>query len=114
YGGAFPTAYTEAVPVTEAAADIDRLRSLTEEADVRLHLYAEEPQSEHAGQPVQPGEREDDAASPGAMRRFKMVTYREYPLTQVMPVLTALGVDVVDERPYRLVLADGTTRHISD
>src|SRR5699024_5448809 len=97
------------VSVAEAAADIARLRSLTEESDVRLHLYSE--RSESSGS--QEG-ADDGAAASERMRRFKMVTFREYPLTQAMPVLTALGVDVVDERPYRLVLPDGTTRHISD
>ncbi|MPV49071.1 NAD-glutamate dehydrogenase [Pseudactinotalea sp. HY160] len=110
YGRAFPTAYTEFTDVAEAAADITRLASLERDSDVRLHLYA--PAEGDPGSAA--GEPEDGAAHPGGMRRFKMVTFREYPLTQVMPVLTALGVDVVDERPYRLTLADGTTRHISD
>ena len=95
YGAAFPESYKESVTAEEAIEDIKLLESLGEGRDFAAHLYPPEP--------LEPGKRYLTVASTGV-----------YPLTQVLPVLTDLGVDVVDERPYTITLPDGTTRQISD
>ncbi len=95
YGSAFPEAYKEQVGPAAAVGDIARLESLGDDRPIAVHLYA------------------PDGAEPG-VRRLTVASLREYPLTQVLPVLTDLGVDVVDERPYTIRLSDGETRHVSD
>ncbi|MDQ2699404.1 MAG: NAD-glutamate dehydrogenase, partial [Actinomycetota bacterium] len=95
YGNAFPEAYKENVTPAEAVKDVALLERLEAGDEFAVHLYDPE-QS-------QPGKRYLTLVSPA-----------EYPLTRVLPVLTDLGVDVVDERPYRVTLGDGRTLHISD
>lgn len=47
--------------------------------------------------------------------RFALYVHGEgISLSRVLPVLHSLGVEVVDERPYQIVLADGTQRWIYD
>ena len=94
YGAAFPMAYKESVRPDEAIDDIALLEGLHErEFAVRLNVP----------------ERDD----PGK-RVLTVISHREYPLTQVLPILTDLGTDVVDERPYTLTLPNGQVRYISD
>jgi glutamate dehydrogenase len=85
YGGeAFPEAYKEDFPAVAAVPDLLRLERLG--ADDRLDLQLYSP----------PG------AAPGE-QRFKV--FRVGPpltLSQVMPVLQDMGVEVFDERPYRI------------
>lgn len=95
YGAAFPESYKEAVTPDEAIEDVGLLERVGEGSEFAAHLYAPEA--------TDPGKRYLTVASSGV-----------YPLTQILPVLTDLGVDVVDERPYTIHLPDGTTRQISD
>ena len=95
YGNAFPEAYKENVTPAEAVKDVELLERLEAGDEFAVHLYDPE--------------RHD----PGK-RYLTLVSPAEYPLTRVLPVLTDLGVDVVDERPYAVVLGDGRTWHISD
>ncbi|CAH0123288.1 NAD-glutamate dehydrogenase [Microbacterium sp. Bi121] len=94
YGEAFPAVYKETVTPEEAVDDIPLLESLGErELAVRLNV----PERDVPGKRV-----------------FTLVSRQEYPLTRVLPVLTDLGVDVVDERPYEITLDGGEKRYISD
>ncbi|GAA2181401.1 NAD-glutamate dehydrogenase [Leucobacter tardus] len=95
YSSAFPEAYKEAVAPADAVGDIARLEGLVDDSDIRVHLYA----------PV---------GADSTVRRLSVAAMREYPLTRVLPMLTALGVDVIDERPYSIALPNGETRHLSD
>ncbi|UOQ59044.1 NAD-glutamate dehydrogenase [Leucobacter rhizosphaerae] len=95
YGDGFPEAYKEDVTPEEAIGDISLLESVTDENDFAVHLYTPE-------------------ASDAAKRVLTVVSREQYPLTEILPILTDLGVDVVDERPYTVQLADGGTMHISD
>ncbi|UBH05946.1 NAD-glutamate dehydrogenase [Leucobacter sp. Psy1] len=95
YSAAFPEAYKEAVSPADAVGDIARLEGLADESDIGVHLYA-------------------PAGADPTVRRLSVAAMREYPLTRVLPMLTALGVDVIDERPYSIELANGETRHLSD
>ncbi|MDP3711587.1 MAG: NAD-glutamate dehydrogenase [Mycobacteriales bacterium] len=81
YGRAFPEAYKEDFPAADAVEDLLLLEALGEEG-LDLSLY----------RPV-------DAAA--GEHRFKV--FRVGPpltLSQVMPVLSDMGVEVSDERPY--------------
>src|SRR5690625_1682674 len=73
-----------------AVEDLDLLRSLAGPEDVRVRV-------DHNG-----------------TWRFRVASYVEFPLTHVMPILTAFGVKVVDERPFPVTLTNGEARHISD
>ncbi|WP_033219960.1 NAD-glutamate dehydrogenase [Kitasatospora phosalacinea] len=96
YATAFPDGYRADFPPRTAVADLKQIESLTGEGDFRLNLY----------QPVGAGDDE---------RRFKI--YRvggPISLTEVLPVLQRLGVEVLDEHPYALRRTDGTTAWVID
>ncbi|MFV0375379.1 NAD-glutamate dehydrogenase [Microbacterium sp.] len=95
YAGAFPESYKEYVPPAEAIGDIALLERLHAGEDFAVHLYPPE-----TGDPQ--------------LRILTVASLQQYPLTQVLPILTDLGVDVVYERPNTLTLPDGATRYISD
>ncbi|GAA2242157.1 NAD-glutamate dehydrogenase [Kitasatospora cystarginea] len=96
YANAFPDGYRADFTARTAVADLKHIESLSGEGDFRLNLY----------QPVGAGDDE---------RRFKI--YRvggPISLTEVLPVLQHLGVEVLDEHPYALTRADGTTAWVVD
>ncbi|SED71490.1 glutamate dehydrogenase (NAD) [Streptomyces sp. 3213] len=96
YGNAFPEGYKADHTPRAAVADLVHLEQLTEEQAFALSLY----------EPV--------GAAPDE-RRFKI--YRKgasVSLSAVLPVLSRLGVEVVDERPYELRCSDRTTAWIYD
>ncbi|WP_416964156.1 NAD-glutamate dehydrogenase [Streptomyces sp. Agncl-13] len=96
YGNAFPEGYKADHSPRAAVADLVHLEQLTEEQAFALSLY----------EPV--------GAAPGE-RRFKI--YRKgasVSLSAVLPVLSRLGVEVVDERPYELRCSNRTTAWIYD
>ncbi len=80
----FPEAYKEDFTPTDAAADVGRLRAIKAEEGIDLELL----------------ER-----SPGDSDENRLKVYRVGPplsLSEVLPMLTSMGVEVVDERPYEL------------
>lgn len=88
YGSAFPEAYKEDFSPQVAARDLRQLESATEEF-LAPALY------DFAG------------AAPGEAR-FKIFHQRDpLSLSDVLPLLSAMGVEVVDERPYRIDRASG-------
>ncbi|MET9777102.1 NAD-glutamate dehydrogenase [Streptomyces sp. NPDC006367] len=96
YGAAFPEGYKADHGPRSAVADLGHLERLDEESQFALSLY----------EPV--------GAAPEE-RRFKI--YQKggsVSLSQVLPVLSRLGVEVTDERPYELRCADRTTAWIYD
>ncbi|MFJ5234230.1 NAD-glutamate dehydrogenase [Kitasatospora sp. NPDC088391] len=96
YATAFPDGYRADFPPRTAVADLKQIESLSGEGDFRLNLY----------QPVGAGDDE---------RRFKI--YRvggPISLTEVLPVLQRLGVEVLDEHPYALRRTDGSTAWVVD
>ncbi|MEU5278990.1 NAD-glutamate dehydrogenase [Streptomyces asoensis] len=96
YADAFPEGYKADHTPRSAVADLVHLERLTEERDFSLSLY----------EPV--------GAAPGE-RRFKI--YRKgdaISLSAVLPVLSRLGVEVIDERPYELRCADRSHAWIYD
>ncbi|MFE9452720.1 NAD-glutamate dehydrogenase [Streptomyces sp. NPDC006739] len=96
YNHAFPEGYKADHPPRAAVADLVHLEQLSEDRTFSLSLY----------EPV--------GAAPEE-RRFKI--YQKggsVSLSQVLPVLSRLGVEVTDERPYELRCADRTTAWIYD
>ena len=89
YADAFPEAYKEDFAPRSGAVDIGRLEGIDADEGIALSFY----------QPVDAGQHE---------ARFKV--YRVGPalsLSQILPVLSSMGVEVIDERPYQL---DGLPR----
>ncbi|MFF5491899.1 NAD-glutamate dehydrogenase [Streptomyces aquilus] len=96
YGGAFPEGYKADHTPRAAVADLCHLEQLSEENNFALSLY----------EPVGSAPEE---------RRFKIYRKGEaVSLSAVLPVLSRLGVEVTDERPYELRCSDRTTAWIYD
>jgi len=76
----FPEAYKEDIDPADAVGDLVRLGELSSSGG-SVHLA--------------PGEGPGD-------RRFKVFSDEPLSLTSVLPVLTDLGVEVIDERPYSI------------
>ncbi|MET8681470.1 NAD-glutamate dehydrogenase [Streptomyces sp. NPDC004647] len=99
YAHAFEEGYKADYSPRSAVSDLQHLEHLTPAGgarDFELSLY----------EPV--------GASPGE-RRFKIYrTGEQVSLSAVLPVLSRLGVEVVDERPYELRCTDGTSAWIYD
>ncbi len=84
YRHAFPEGYKEDFTPRTASADVHAIADLDDDVDLHLHLY--EPIGEDA-----------------RIRRLKVFRAGDpIPLTTILPVLTSLGVDVLDERPYEI------------
>ncbi len=95
YGSALPESYKENVTPADAVEDLALLDSLEHGEEFEVRLY---------------GHAVDDPDK----RFLTVVSHRQYPLTQVLPILTDLGVDVVDEQSYVIALAGGEKRYVSD
>lgn len=95
YAESAPEAYKEDFDAERAASDLLRLEAL-DSGDIDTYLYRPE---------------SDDAR----LLRFTLYVAEEtVTLGRILPVLQSLGVEVVDERPYRLTRADGTECWIYD
>ncbi|MFI7586684.1 NAD-glutamate dehydrogenase [Spongisporangium articulatum] len=109
WAGAFGESYREDFSGWTGVGDICRLQELESSGEpdraraVGVKLYEPEPK---AGV-------DDD--SPAAVRQ-RLTLYRLEPLSlsSVLPFLANLGVEVVDERPYRLESASGRVAYLYD
>src|SRR5699024_9695232 len=92
---AFPPSYEEHHTPAEAVADVGRFEDLDAGRGSAVRLYRPE--------------RVADAS-------VRLVLYRHerVGLSEVLPLRTACGAAVVDERPHELDLADGSNRYIYD
>ncbi|MBF6093890.1 NAD-glutamate dehydrogenase [Nocardia cyriacigeorgica] len=95
YATAFPASYQQEFGADRALTDLRRLERLGEgEIDTVLYRLADAPAGEW---------------------RFTLyVAGAGVSLSRVLPVLHSLGVEVVDERPYRIARQDGPLRWIYD
>ncbi len=84
YADSFPEAYKEDYPPRTAAVDLGRLEAVEGEEAMSLSLY----------EPVDAG--------PGEIRLKVFRVGAPLSLSQVLPVLSTMGVEVIDERPYSL------------
>ncbi|MGH3796520.1 MAG: NAD-glutamate dehydrogenase [Pseudonocardiaceae bacterium] len=96
YLAALPEAYKEDFDAATALVDIGRLEALAAKDGLDLCFYSPE------------------RADPGE-RRFKLyLAGQRITLSQVLPVLQRMGVEVVDERPYQIIRVDGVQCWIYD
>ncbi|WP_245718117.1 NAD-glutamate dehydrogenase domain-containing protein, partial [Nocardia miyunensis] len=92
---AFPPSYQQEYEPARALEDLRRLTALTDGA-VGSNLYR-------------------DPESPSGEWRFTLyVAGSEVSLSRVLPLLHSLGMEVLDERPYRIDLPGHTSRWIYD
>ncbi|TQS44177.1 NAD-glutamate dehydrogenase [Cryptosporangium phraense] len=93
YGTAFNAAYQAEHTPAEAVEDLSRIEVLEEEGDLGVSLYR------------------------SADRGLRFTVYRlgdAMALSDVLPVLHSLGVEVVDERPYRVQRTDDKPTWVYD
>ncbi len=95
FGRAFPTAYEETFTVNQGVADLAHLDRLGDGTGTSVALYR-------------------PADGPGDIRRFKLFRVDPLSLTDILPIFTDMGVEVVDEQPFEVERADGTTLHVYD
>ncbi|MBL1078616.1 NAD-glutamate dehydrogenase [Nocardia sp. 2] len=95
YADAFPESYKEDFESTRALADIVRLQRIPD-GGIDQHLYRR-PDSE-----------------PGSWRFTLYIGGSGISLSQVLPVLQSLGVEVIDERPHQVELDHGPEQWIYD
>jgi glutamate dehydrogenase len=84
YANCFPEAYKEDYAPRTGAADLGRLEEIEDEGIIGLSLY------------------EQLDAGPGEARLKIFRVGAPLSLSQILPTLSAMGVEVVDERPYAL------------
>jgi len=97
WGHGFPESYKEDYPARVAVADLRRIEEL-DAADpeaIGMNLY----------EPVGAG---------GGVHRFKLYRTAPLTLTQVLPYLSNLGVEVVDEWPHLVRRSDGRCVYVYD
>ncbi|MGL5930710.1 MAG: NAD-glutamate dehydrogenase [Dermatophilaceae bacterium] len=95
FGRAFPTAYEEVFSTTQGIADISHLDRLGPDRGTSVALYR-------------------PAEAPPEVRRFKLFRVDPLSLTDILPIFSHMGVEVVDEQPFEVVRADGVTLHVYD
>ncbi len=84
YEGSFPEAYKEDFDARNAVADLSKLETLSSPDDIGMDVY------------------DPEGAAPGEVRVKVFRARTPLSLSQVLPLFTALGAEVVDERPYHL------------
>ncbi|WP_081738112.1 NAD-glutamate dehydrogenase, partial [Arthrobacter sp. H41] len=97
---AFPPSYRVDYEVEDALEDIERFESLDRSAGGApgMHIYV----------PASAGDqREEDA-------RLKLYLTESKSLTQILPFLHNLGLEVLDERPFEIQRADGEAYYLYD
>ncbi|WP_139173669.1 NAD-glutamate dehydrogenase [Geodermatophilus telluris] len=107
------SAYRADVPPVRAVEDLLRADAVLAAIDSRLPAD----RTDRPGSPVEPAPvlalRE---AGDGQPLTWRLTLYRSSPatLSEVLPVLTDLGVEVTDERPHLLARADGRSVWVYD
>ena len=102
-GQQIPESYKTDVPPSAAVSDLDRIHRMRESGeDVAFELW--ESEDYVGGVPI-----EDDDAGAGQHRVWRLSIYRTgspITLTDVLPRLQDMGVEVVDEHPYEFSAAE--------
>ena len=97
YANAFPMGYQEDVTPREACSDVKRIEEMLTAGDRRTVEFYQR-----------------DDAKPGEMR-FMVYSFDEpLALSEALPVLENLGVEVYTEHPYELTLQSGQSFRIQD
>jgi glutamate dehydrogenase len=95
YPDGFPEAYKEDFPARTAVADLRRIDTLDPSGRISMSYYT-------------------PYGAPAGVRRFKLYRGAPVSLSDVLPILQRMGVEVVDERPYEITRADGALSWIYD
>jgi glutamate dehydrogenase len=95
YADSFPEAYKEDYPPRTGAVDLGRLEAISAEGGLDLSLY----------------QLIDSRPEEARLKIFRVGA--PVSLSEVLPILSSMGVEVVDERPYGLVGLDRES-HIYD
>ncbi|WP_449064660.1 NAD-glutamate dehydrogenase [Planomonospora algeriensis] len=99
YASAFPEGYKADFPPRMAVADLRRLEALAAASGTSADSGAPEPSDAIGMNLYEPYD------APEGERRFKLYRIgRPISLSQVLPLLQRMGVEVVDERPYEIDL----------
>ncbi|RJU02935.1 NAD-glutamate dehydrogenase [Arthrobacter frigidicola] len=97
WGEAFPAGYRVDYEVEEALEDVSRFEALDGSTGAPgMHVYV----------PQRPGAEED--------ARLKLYLMEPKSLTQILPFLHNLGLEVLDERPFEIERADGQQYFLYD
>jgi glutamate dehydrogenase len=97
---AFPADYRVAYEVEDALEDICRLEARAASPDTAPELFVYVPEASRR--------------SGGEDARLKLYLLQPRSLTQILPILHNLGLEVLDERPFEISRGDGTTFHLYD
>jgi glutamate dehydrogenase len=95
FGRGFSTAYEETFTTSQGVADLAHLNRLGDDQRTSVALY-----------------RPTDA--PATVRRFKLFRIDALSLTDILPIFTHMGVEVIDEQPYTVERSDGAGLHVYD
>src|SRR5919109_1209694 len=96
YRDAFPTAYRADWVARSAIADVKRIESLGETQDLGISLY----------RPLE--------APPGVLRAKLFKLGAPLALSDMLPLFENMGVQVADERPYKITRSEGGPAWIYD
>jgi glutamate dehydrogenase len=95
-GKAFPAAYIEDVSPWVSSFDVEKIDALENDSDTGLSLY-------------RPRKKGSDII------RFKLFRMGDpIPLSYILPMLENMGLHIVSERPYQLVIDDDTNYWVQD
>ncbi|MDQ5886829.1 MAG: glutamate dehydrogenase [Pseudomonadota bacterium] len=95
YGDAFPVSYREDYQARSAVHDLEKIERLREDGAIAMHLYHDKARADRV--------------------HFKLLRLNApISLSQSLPMLENMGVQVLDEHPYCLHSNDGRSIWISD
>ncbi len=94
-GRGFNSAYEDTFTTSQGIADLRHLDGLGGDRRTSVALY-----------------RPTDA--PATVRRFKLFRIDPLSLTDILPIFTHMGVEVIDEQPYDVQRSDGVTLYVYD
>ncbi|MFC7491651.1 MULTISPECIES: NAD-glutamate dehydrogenase [unclassified Knoellia] len=95
FGRGFPTAYEETFSIVQGVADLHHLDRLGDGQGTSVALYRPSDSTEN-------------------LRRFKLFRIDPLSLTDILPIFTDMGVEVVDEQPYEVTRSDRAPLHVYD
>ncbi len=96
YAGGFQAGYQDDYTIPTAVLDIKHMESLSEDNELSMLLYRSQ---------------EED----GEKIKFKLYyRNRPKPLSEIMPMLENMGLEVIGESPFKIVPVGGVARWISD
>ncbi len=95
FGRGFGTAYEETFTTSQGVADLHHLDRIGDERRTSVTLY-----------------RPTDA--PATVRRFKLFRIDPLSLSDILPIFSHMGVEVIDEQPYEVRRSDGVVLNVYD